>query len=601
MYAAIALAGVLPALLHPGATVGDGVDAFGTHWFYWWMRVCIEHLGDPSWTDLFFYPSGKDIFSHTGNNLVDAVLSVPFQWALGPTLYQPVFLFFVQLGNVAAFRALAGEVLGEEGIAPFAASALWMTNPFTVFEITAGRPTQAFLWFVPVAILFFLRCARQPQRRNAVLLGVAMALAGWTYWFNGYFLALAFVPLGIYELRDAADRRGTLLRWGLGALVCGALILPAAWKMVAAYEADTIPGLPSVAAGIFELPKGLGNNVSAELHGLWLLERYGAPQFLQPAWGLPVLAAMFWPGLPFARSRWIAVMLVALIVAIGPAIGMGADAVAFPPYMVLYRHLPFFNRLWFPYRIVVIAFIPAALLLGALCTRRRWLLPALGVLSLAGQVVTATWPFSWHHARAPEMMTSLRKEGGAVVFLPMKIQHDGLMWQTEFELPTFGGMGESASIFWTKDFNTRLRNGFVKALRSGAMYPAKQLTYHPLDRTRIEDFGFRWVVLRLSLLESELERHEDQSGKTIDRVQARRESVDTISAVAGHAPAGLDGDALLWDLRGEWVPAEAWRYSEERFLRREWDLGTTTTFEDRLRSLGRSGTPRTQAEKTMRR
>ena len=83
VYALIAIVGVLPAVLAGQHVVGDGVDLYGTLWFFWWVRDCLEHLRSPGFTELFFYPLGKDIFAHTGNNFVDAYLSVPFQWIFG--------------------------------------------------------------------------------------------------------------------------------------------------------------------------------------------------------------------------------------------------------------------------------------------------------------------------------------------------------------------------------------------------------------------------------------------------------------------------------------------------------------------------------------
>ena len=249
IYGAIAAAGVLPALLHPGAVVGDGVDAFGTHSFYWWMRVCVQRFADPSTSPFLFWPTGKEVFSQTGNNLVDAVLSVPFQWVLGPTLYQPVFIVVLLLGNAVAMRALERDVLGDDRAA-FAATLLWMTNPYVIFEITEGRPTQALLWFVPAAILYFRRCAREPTWKNGVLLGVSVGLAGWTYWFNGYFVAFALAALAGFELRDARDRRGTLRRWALGVAVCAALVGPAAWWIAHVQVAGAVPGTPTT-GGLF--------------------------------------------------------------------------------------------------------------------------------------------------------------------------------------------------------------------------------------------------------------------------------------------------------------------------------------------------------------
>ena len=75
---------VAPALVVKNSLIGEGVDLYGTIWFYEWIYDSIRTGGNPSHTDLFFYPYGKDIFGHTGNNFVDAVLAVPFLAVFGP-------------------------------------------------------------------------------------------------------------------------------------------------------------------------------------------------------------------------------------------------------------------------------------------------------------------------------------------------------------------------------------------------------------------------------------------------------------------------------------------------------------------------------------
>ena len=588
-YIALAVAGVLPALLHPGSIVGDGVDAYGTHWFYWWTRRCIEHLQNPGFTNLFFYPSGKDVFAHTGLNLVDAALSVPFQWVFGPTLYQPLFIIVLQLGNALSMRALAADVFSDRRTV-VVSTLLWMTNPFVLYELTDGRPTQAFLWFIPTAFLFLRRSARQPGWGNAVGLGVSVAMAGWSYWFNGYFLVLLLVPLAAFELRDASDRRGALARWTVGALICLMLVAPAIWGMAAAYRAGAVPG-GAAAGGIFDAPAGIGEGGLTAYRGIWRLESGSAPQLLQPAWGIPLLLALLWRGGVLARARWAAMLAVGLVIAVGPILVSGDPPVLWSPYMVFYRVLPFFNRLWFPYRVLGVALVPACLLIGAWAARFRWLPSMVLGLSLAGQAFVAVWPLSWHAAAAPPLLTSLRKEGGAVIFMPFKAQHDGVMWQTEFALPTFGGMGETAPAFWPPDFRPRLSNGFIRALRGAVMVPVRAVPFAPQERAAIASTGFRWVVLRISQIDMEVVRDAKRSGLPADKIRARAESVQMTSRVIGSPPVGLDGDVVLWDMQAKWQGPQDSAYTDARLAAAPGWSGDLTALEMRMAELGRVTEP----------
>ena len=603
VYVALAIAGVIPTLMSPGHVVGDGVDAFGTHWFYWWIRQCIQHFGDPSHTSLFFYPFGKDIFAHTGNNFVDAVLAAPLAWIFGHTLYSPIWTVIVLLGNVYTFRPLARYLLGD-GWAAFAATVLWSINPYVIFEMTAGRPTQAMLWFVASALYYFLRTSRESAWSNPLWFGLAVAATGWTYWFAGFFVVLLLLPLSAWELVESRDRTRLFARWALAVLVCAVIVLPGVYGMTAELGAGKVVGIDETKGSIFEAPTPIGNNVSADLHGIWLMEMYGAPLLFQPAWGLPLLAAFFWPKvtLPGGRARWIVAFLFVLAFAGGTRFRWGELTLLMPQYMVLYRHVPFFDRLWFPYRMASVLFIPASIFIAILVANTRWprgLLAALVALGLAGQALVGTFPFNHHRASPPELVRSLREHGGAVIFLPMKMQHDGLMWQTEFALPTFGGMGESAPLFRPKDFRRRLNNSLIKSLRGAAITPNQPRTTQPRDRASLEAEGFRWVILRRTLLESELQRQLDTMPERFDKRERIVEVIDGITRVLGAPPVGVDGDAVVWDLRGTLqVPAE-WAATPENLDREGWQVAPQTTYEKMLEAVGRTGGVREKTQPTL--
>ncbi len=593
-----AILGVAPALLRPGHVVGDGVDAFGTHWFYWFMRRCMETFSDPSWTDLFFYPDGKQIFAHTGNNLVDAVLSVPFQYVFGPELYQPVFIVVVLVGNAVAFRPLAREVLGE-GFGAFAATLLWSINPFLLFEVTAGRPTQAFVWYLPVALWAFLRCARGGGWKDAAVLGVATGLTGWSYWFNGYFLALAFAVLLPFELRASPDRRAALARWAVGALVCAAIVAPGVVWMAAEAGAGNVPGLAATGGG--NAPRPATANVANTLHGLYLMEVHGAPLLGNPAWGIPLVVAALWPRVTIAgRAAWIALVAVFVAFAFGPAVVLdNGTPLTFPWYVAAQTFVPFFDRLWFPYRMMVVTFAAASLLIGgwlgaALSARRApFALAALVALGLAGQAYVYVWPFNTHDPRPPAMLETLRSEGGGLIYVPFRVQHDGLMWQTRIGLPTFGGMGESASLFWEKPFRARLNNPFIRAVRGAAMLPAARVTFDPRHREEIERLGFRWIVLRIDLVQQEILRQAELHDLDAPTGPTTLAAAENISRVVGSPPVGLDQTALLWDLRGAWTPSNpAWTPTDEAIATVRVTSQIGAGYELRARALGRDQAPK---------
>ncbi len=541
----LAVAGVVPALVR-GHVPGDGVDAYGTDWFYWWIRTCLAHGGDPSHTGLFFYPDGKDIFAHTGNNFVDAVFAAPAAWVFGPVLYLSVVYVGIQLLNAATFRPLAVDELGE-GAAADVATFLWQLNPFVLFELGAGRPTQAMVWFLPAAVLYFRRVARGPTLANVAWFGLSVAMTGWTYWFNAYFLVFLLLLLVPATLREAPSRRRAVVGWVASAVVCALLVLPAGIQMAGAIRSGAVPGVGSAS------PVALANNVEQELHGLWLMETRGEPLFTQPVWLLGLLLSLVW-----ARSRWTVALLALVFLGIGAGVRVGDTLIPHPVYLLLYRYLPFFDRLWFPYRIAAVAFVPATFLLVHTWRRlgsRPWVAVVGLALSLAGQL--AIWPFPTHDPRPPALVIDLTRSPGGVIFTPMRIQHDGLAWQTFFQRPTFGGMGESASVFWPRGYKERMRNGFIRALSDATTRPDHPTDHAPAQRAQIERLGFRWVVLRPSLVRQLADVESDRTGTVVDPEVRVDAAITRTTAVIGSAPVGSEGDAVVWDLAappGEPVP-----------------------------------------------
>jgi hypothetical protein len=624
LYAAVALIGVAPALLRGQHVVGDGVDLYGTLWFYWWIQDCIVHLHDPGFTDLFFHPLGKDIFAHTGNNFVDAALSAPFQWVFRFPRYQPVFVAFLLLGNALTFRPLAARFAGvpdgdatpwwrralgggRSSLAAFVATGLWMSCSFTLFEITAGRPTQAFLWFLPLAMDRLLALEEpEPRQRDALAAGIFTALQALVYWFMGYFQLLLWIWIGAGALLSSPHKRRLLGHYALAAGACLLLVSPFVWAMLGEASGGAVPGLIG-GGSLLAPPAPLANNVATQLHGYWMMERWGAPMLGHAAW-LTVLALVAWKG-P-ARLRWLGAVTLLLALAVGPSLALGPEReIAWYPYLLLYNTVPFLDRLWFPYRLVVMVFLVLSACAGAALApllRRlraaprpelaRWgpllLAGALLGANLAGQARQLCWPFVTRDMAPPAAFRWIGEEGGALLHLPFGIQQPAVVWQTVHAQPLFGGMGENAPLLWPEGFEERTRTDLLRFLRRATRDPLGATP--PQDERslqRLREEGFRWIVLHRDLVETEnryrLALDHERLSLTPQQLEALPNQ--TAQAIAGllGTPAAIEGALVVWDLDGGQPAPRALRPAPDALRVRSWETEGPPAYERRLLERGR--------------
>ncbi len=574
-YLVVALGAVLPAIMR-GAVVGDGVDMYGTFWFYWWIQQCIATLSDPGFTDLMFHPMGKDIFAHTGNNFVDALAAQPLMLALGFPRYQPWFVALLLLGNALSFRVLAKDLFTHKA-AVWAATLLWMINPYSLFECLTGRLTQVLLWFLPLALRHFLRAGRGGWR-DPVLTGVYTALQAWTYWFMGWFIAIAMAWLGLNQLLQSRHRWRVFLRsWALAGCVCLLCISPAVVGMSSLAETGAVPGLVD-GGSIFELPQGQGNNVSAMLLGYITLESKGHALLLYLVWGGGVLLTLLG-----RQSRWMwgGLVVVSLAIAIGPVWPSDTgEGVVMPHYMLLYRHAPFFSRLWFPYRMISVTMLAVSVGIGfwvqAVAIRedrwRRWAW-ALPVLLAATTIVEQSqhqaYPLLHRQLEVPAVYTEIGRRGGAVIELPIGMARETIIWQTVHGQPTLGGMGENATVFWPEGFRKRLMNPFLRFSRYVLRNPKRRVGYRPSDIKELTDAGFRWMVLDRMLVDSQEVGRAERRG-LIPRDGLSLEVTLAMVDVIG-TPVAVDGPLVVWDLLGGEVWPEPLTPTDLMLTTRIWE------------------------------
>ena len=597
VYIFAALLAIAPAL-KANHVVGDGVDMYGTIWFYWWIQECIQTWSDPGFTDWFFYPLGKDIFAHTGNNFVDAAFAAPFYWVFGSPGYHRWFILSLLLANAATFRVFAKGVFTSKW-AVFVSTLVWMLNPFVLFEITCGRSTQAFLPFMPLAFHFLIQMESRDKGWQwwglPALAGLFVALQGWTYWFMGYFMALVILPMAAWAIWQSKDRKTLLARYLIAGAVCLVCVAPAGFAISGLASEGEVPGLVDVASvDLFAPPGAIANNVSPFLHGWIFAEFMGTPLLISFAW-LPLLLA--WLVFGKDRLRFVVGFFLVWLFAIGPVIH---PPVPNPPvwaveplYMAAYHYLPFFDRLWFPYRMVVMCFFILCFGAGQLVERFEKRIPVWGVpvalglflaVTLGEQARLRVFPFVSKDLTLPATYEMIRDNPGKVMHLPFGISQPSIVWQTFYEQKMFGGMGENASILLPDGFDKRIRrNSFIRTLIQIGRTPRLPANkYNPVHREAFEREGFRWVVFHRDLQEGVANQRGVANPETYAFAATER-LVELLGP-----PVSVEGVLVTWDLSQEHGPLSGYEPGPGLLTVRDWKSSIETpAYEKALQDAGR--------------
>lgn len=482
-------------LVGPGAVAGlaggEGVDAYGSWWFQWFVARTLADGGTLSATDLLFFPWGKDIFAHTGANLVDAALVAPARAALGGRTAWNLLYVLAIAGNAAA----AGSCLLARGVgrAGAVAGALVVgLHPYPLYELAQGRPTQALLAPLVVACFAADQAFRDARNDLAALSAVALAFAAWVYWFGGLFAGIAIAVLAL-----SRPTPGTLARALAIAVGAALLTLPAVGPMLSDLHAGTVPGLLPVdrwSDGDFVLVNAEGDTVRLATLA-WTGEAVFRGDAAERGRGLAVgvttaLLCLRAPG------RWRVAALLLAVVAAGPFFGGWRN----PLYLGMVALFPPAERLYWPVRAASLLLVPAALGAAALCGSWRSVVFLATVVT--GEVVgRGVAPLGGWSLPAEAPWACLRGTSGAVIDLPYGRDQLPLVHQTMHGLPMLNGMHER-SRFLVPPEQRALRddNAYLRALLLAPVNPAARAAWTEADRVALGALGYRWVSLRLATL-----------------------------------------------------------------------------------------------------
>lgn len=464
------------------------LDGMGTQWFFAvpaWVATGATELGH---TDLLFYPWGKDLFLHTGGNLVDALIAAPLRALLGPILgYNLFVLGLFGLNAFAGGRLASCFRIGRVGQG--VAAVLFALSPYLLIELDQGRPTQALAAFLALAFCGLLE-------RRGLAAGVWLGLAGWTYWYAGLVGGVCAVLLLPVALLDPG-RRQTLRAWFVAGTVCALVISPAVLTMMSGLESGSVPGLLAIEDG-----RLLFETVEGDAQSLFVTDFTGLAGVLSDD-GFLVGARLLGPlqllagvlGVIALRRRSLPLLV---LIGVGMVIGAGPTSSLYEAAAV---EVDVLRRWWWPMRATVVVHLALAVLGGAavvhlLRGRRRWQVAA-GVASALAWPLGSAPLGSWDAELTGTNACLAEAPAGAVIDLPLAKDQRHLWQQVGHSKPQMGGMLSKKGSFGSEEVDALLRtNAFADELVALGAGDLRRGGDEPSGRSALVDLGYRYVIVR---------------------------------------------------------------------------------------------------------
>lgn len=401
-------------------------------WDFWWIAHQIEHLGNPWYTRLIAAPVGAPLGYHALMPL-EGVLMFPVTVLFGPSAsYNLLTVLMPGLTGYAMYRAARLWLPGQIG--PIAAGAFLGLSSEIAWHAWFQLNISAGVLFLPIALEAAIRLRRSPRWPQALFLGLAVAgsllsdqqsavlviilvaviLLPWLLGVNGWdgWAGLDFSSID----SPVPPGRAKLAMTGLAALITGVVASPQIAAMMAQTQSGGAympPGLLSryyTTSGSY-LPGVFAASPRVTLYGLTALKPIvyqGKTGDGVPTFGL-VLSLLALLGLITAWRRGNAWLLAALWLG-SAALGLGTTlhigTTTYVPVAEIWhgvRVSMIMPYTWFVQlpgmagfreaaRILMLGFVPAALLAGAGVTWLRYRAPLVLIPVLLAGAVELGWP-----------------------------------------------------------------------------------------------------------------------------------------------------------------------------------------------------------------
>jgi hypothetical protein len=521
-------------------------DHYGTQWFYWFAEQVTLGEQSPTWTDRQFHPYGKDIYRHTGANLLDALLAVPFRKVFGPVLGYNLFVIAGMVAAALSFRHLA-LVFTEDRVAAGLGAVFFACSPFLLYELQEGRPTQALAITLPLFLRYSWLTGIQPGWRSPVLAGIWLFVTGLWYWFYAFFGGLSVLVLGLVRTLRRRDDRGVFARHIAVAAIGVGACLPFALPLIVATSSlgPEVPGLLDISSWTWsQLTPVTAQGSSVGLFswqpltgwtGLYTIDGDLAlflpcHRLVSPAALLAIALWLRHPG-KLDRLGWAALVLPCALFAAGPLLIVGQRYLINPWWAGWTAVVPFLRRLWWPSRAMIIPTIAVPLCLVVVFAKlgQRGRVPqilgslAFGTLWAHHLAAQDLAPFPTWDATVPAGYRCLASGGDeALIELPYSWTQGHLYYQTWHGRPMLGGMLENNLIFTPPESVTlRSQNSFLQGIIDIASMEGEVTGWTAEDRAELRALDFAFVVFQKDA-HADPDAPGQEKGATARRTHLRR-------------------------------------------------------------------------------
>lgn len=348
----------------------------GWIWRYWWMKQMLKSVlsSHPLNLKLLIYTyitAGN--FPETGNVFDLQTMSLILEPIFGAPTYYNVKLFIILfLNGLCGF--LLCRYLTKKTIPSLVGGAVLILNPFIIREVSHGRIRQAILFTIPLFILYLFRAYRERRTIPAVWAGFWLGITSAVYLYYG--MAALFLGLIFLLFHIIFDRKN--FHW---AFLLRVLVILVIFVMISgtfsyryiqiAAHGDKLPEvrwLSDFPPIKYLKPGNIRPSDDPDLANSMRRFYRDAPPIDYPVkWNYGVnipIAVTVLVLIPLIFVRpfpwfWFITFLFFYILSLGPYLRFGPglnnyimfNGKGIPlPYIVLYKYVPFFARLFAPTR-----------------------------------------------------------------------------------------------------------------------------------------------------------------------------------------------------------------------------------------------------------